>query len=243
MKTREFDPSVREQMDEVTTLTPELERDLDALAGINRNFGGRAVWAHFAQRWIGPGYRLRLVDLATGGGDGPRFLVDHARRVGANVQVLGVDFQGPTLEYAAQRSAGYPELSWREGDIRSFAAAPGEEFDFAFCSLALHHFSEEDAIRILERARALGQRGALVTDLERGLVCSVGAWLLTAFLYRDPMTKHDARMSARRAFSADELQSLARRAGWNDLQHRSFAFARQAVWREGLAVGQKPSAL
>lgn len=232
MSRRQFDPEVREQMDEVTALTPELERDLDALASINRNFGGQAVWAHFAERWIRPGDRLRIVDLATGGGDGPRFLAQWARKVQAEVTIVGVDFQGPTLAYAARRSADFPEISWREGDIRSFEGAPEERFDFAFCSLALHHFSEDDAVRILERTRLLGARGALVTDLERGFVCTVGAWLLTAFLYRDPMTKNDARMSARRAFSAAELRSLAARAGWENVRHRSFAFARQAVWLE-----------
>lgn len=232
MSRRQFDPSVREQMDEVAELTPALERDLDALAGINRHFGGRAVWAHFAERWIRPGARLRILDLATGGGDGPRHFAQFARRVQAEVSIVAVDFQGPTLAYAATRSADFPEIEWREGNILSFEPAPGEQFDLALCSLALHHFGEEDAIRILERVGRLGVRGALVTDLERGIVCTVGAWLLTAFLYRDPMTKHDARMSARRAFSAAELRDLARRAGWTAARHRSFPFARQAIWLE-----------
>ncbi|MBS0657957.1 MAG: methyltransferase domain-containing protein [Verrucomicrobia bacterium] len=232
MRQREFDPSVREQMDEVGTLTPELARDLDALAGINRHFGGQAVWAHFAARWIRPGARLRLLDLATGGGDGPRFFVQYARKVQAEVRVVAVDFQGPTLAYAAARSADFPEIEWREGDILRFEPEASESFDLALCSLALHHFSEKDAVQILERVGRLGTRGALVTDLERGYVCTVGAWLLTALLYRDPMTKHDARMSARRAFSAPELRALAQRAGWTQARHRSFAFARQAVWLE-----------
>lgn len=232
MSRRQFDPEVREQMDEVSALTPELERDLDALASINRNFGGQAVWAHFAERWIHPGDRLHIVDLATGGGDGPRFLAQWARKVQAEITIVGVDFQGPTLEHAARRSLDYPEIRWREGDIRTIEAAADERFDFAFCSLALHHFSEQDAVRILERTRVLGARGALVTDLERGFVCTVGAWLLTAFLYRDPMTKNDARMSAQRAFSSAELRTLATRAGWQDAKHRSFPFARQAVWLE-----------
>jgi hypothetical protein len=51
-------------------------------------------------------------------------------------------------------------------------------------------------------------------------------------LYREPMTKHDARLSVARAFSFDEMQDLARLAGWTNFGHESFPIARQAIWAE-----------
>jgi hypothetical protein len=46
------------------------------------------------------------------------------------------------------------------------------------------------------------------------------------------MTFQDGRMSARRAFSFQELSDLARRAGWRDFGAAKFRFGRQAVWME-----------
>jgi hypothetical protein len=72
----------------------------------------------------------------------------------------------------------------------------------------------------------------LVSDLRRGFLATFGVWLLTATIFREPMTKYDARLSAARAFSFSEMQELAKRAGWGDFGHRSFPFARQAIWLE-----------
>ena len=44
------------------------------------------------------------------------------------------------------------------------------------------------------------------------------------------MTRHDARVSARRAFSFAEFRQLAERAAWTDFGHSRFIFCRQALW-------------
>jgi 2-polyprenyl-3-methyl-5-hydroxy-6-metoxy-1,4-benzoquinol methylase len=105
-------------------------------------------------------------------------------------------------------------------------------YDIVLNSLALHHFSEEDAIRLLRRCRELSRRFVLVSDLRRGFLATAGVYLLTALIFREPMTRYDARLSAKRAFSFTELDDLARRAGWQDFGHKKFRFARQAVWLE-----------
>ena len=87
-------------------------------------------------------------------------------------------------------------------------------------------------MRLLERCRQLSRRLVLVSDLRRGLLATIGAYLLTAFIFRDSMTRTDARLSAARAFSFREFRSLAERAGWKNSGHARFAFARQALWSE-----------
>ena len=100
------------------------------------------------------------------------------------------------------------------------------------CSLALHHFDDDAAVQLLKRCRELARRYVLVSDLRRGLLATVGAYLLTAFIFRDSMTRTDARLSAARAFSFREFRSLAERAGWKNFGHRKFRFARQAIYCE-----------
>ena len=182
------------------------------------------------RRWIKRGDRLRIVDLATGSGDIPRLIVDHARKVGATVATDALDRQAATLEIAKRLSANYPEISFLEADMLEWQ--PQTSHDLVLCTLVLHHFSEDDAVRVLQRCRELSQRFVLVSDLRRGLLASVGVYLLTALIFRDPMTKYDARLSAARAFSFSELAELARRAGWRNFRHKKFRFARQAIWLE-----------
>lgn len=218
-------------MDRPQPVTPELASDLQNLRQLNRYFGSYALIEHFMQRWILPGTQMRVLDLATGSGDIPRLIVDHARKVGATMTVEAVDRQASTLEIARGLSADYPEITFLEGDALSFGEnAP--PYDLVLCSLALHHFDENNAVRILARCRQLSSKYVLVSDLRRGLLATVGVYLLTALIFRDPMTRADGRTSAARAFSFSELRELAERAGWKDFGHAKFAFARQAIWLE-----------
>jgi len=56
--------------------------------------------------------------------------------------------------------------------------------------------------------------------------------------FREAMTRNDARVSAARAFSFQELDDLARQAGWTNFEHRRFRFARQAIWLERPAFSE-----
>lgn len=216
-------------MDRPQPVTPELASDLRNLRQLNRYFGSYALIEHFLRRWILPGAQMRILDLATASGDIPRLVVDHARKVGATVTVDAIDQQPSTLEIARGLSARYPEIDFLEGDVLSFGEG---SYDLVLCSLALHHFEETDAVRLLGQCRELSSKYVLVSDLRRGLLATVGVYLLTALIFRDPMTQTDGRLSAARAFSFKEFRSLAERAGWKNFGHEKFAFARQALWLE-----------
>ena len=226
---RQFDPAEPELMDRPQPVTPELVSDLQNLRQLNRYFGSYRLIEHFLRRWIKPRSRMQILDLATGSGDIPRLVVDYARRVEATVTVDAVDQQASTLEIARSLSGDYPEIEFSQGDILSFGEG---EYDVVLCSLALHHFEEEAAVQVLKRCRQISRRYVLVSDLRRGLVATAGVYLLTALIFREPMTRIDARLSAERAFSFREFRSLAERAGWKNFGHRNFAFARQAIWLE-----------
>jgi 2-polyprenyl-3-methyl-5-hydroxy-6-metoxy-1,4-benzoquinol methylase len=227
---RQFDPAELELMDRPQSVSAELERDLENLRGLNRWFGSYALISKFLRQWIKPGDRLRIVDLATGSGDIPRLVADHGRKVGAQLQIDALDRQPPTLQIAQKLSTDYPEIAFVEGNILEWNAA--EKYDLVLCTLALHHFGETDAVRVLERCRKLSRKFVLVSDLRRSWFLSAGVWLVTEFIFREPMTKVDGRMSAARAFSFSEMQELAARAGWQNFGHRNFAFGRQAIWLE-----------
>ena len=227
---RSFDPAVLEIMDRPQPVSIELENDLKRIRQLNRWFGSYRLISHFVRRWIEPSDSMRIVDLATGSGDIPRLIVRYARKIGANVRIDAFDRQSATLEIARKLSPAYPEISYQETNILDWR--PAEAYDIVLCALALHHFSDADAVSVLQRCREASRDFVLVSDLRRGFLATIGVYLLTALIFREPMTRHDGRLSAERAFSFTEMHKLAEYAGWKNFGHKKFRFARQAIWLE-----------
>jgi len=227
---RSFDPAVLEMMDREQPVSIELERDLERIRQLNGWFGSYRLVLGFIRNWIKPTDKLRVVDLATGSGDIPRLIVDYSRKIRTRIEIDALDRQPATLEVARRLSVDYPEISYREANILEWKSV--EAYDITLCTLALHHFSNEDAVRLLRRCRQVSKRFVLVSDLRRSFSLIAGVYLLTTLIFREPMTRYDARLSAIRAFSFSEMRDLATRAGWKDFGHKRFRFARQAIWLE-----------
>ncbi len=235
---RTFNPDEPELMDRPQPVSAELETDLLNLVSLNRHFGSHRLVRSFLSRWLTPDQSWRVLDLATGAGDIPRLIADWARPRGISVRIDAVDANPSTLEIARKHSAGYPEIQYLRGNVLGYETS--ETYDLVCCSLALHHFSEEDAARLLRGCLELSHRFVLVSDLERSLATLAGVYALTALIYREPMTQFDGRLSARRAFSFEEFRALAEAAGWKDFEHGRFLFCRQAVWLDQRSVGEIP---
>ena len=227
---RRFDGTTIEMMDRPQVASAELESDLESLEKLNRYFGSYALIRYFLRRWARQGRPFTAIDLCTGFGDIPRLIVNWCRTNRVRVQITAVDFQPSTLKLAMERSKAYPEITFLASNVFDFV--PINPADFVFCSLALHHFADNEAIRLLRRAQVMAQRGVLVADLERTDLGIAGIYLLTACVFREPMTRFDARLSIRRAFSFQEMSRLASVAGWRRFGHRRFPACRQAIWLE-----------
>ncbi len=225
---RAFDPAKSELMDRPQPVSAELERDLQNLRRLNKRFGSHRLIRHFLRSWVKPGDRLHVADFATGSGDIPRMVIDYAHAAGAAVTIDAIDQNRATLEIARRLSGGYPEISYVHANVLEWQ--PAQPYDIVLCSLALHHFSDDDAVRVLRRSRELSRHFVLVSDLCRGWMATIGVYLLTALIFREPMTRYDARLSAARAFSSHEFRDLALRAGWEEFGYQKFRFARQAIW-------------
>ena len=217
-----------ELMDRPQPVTSELERDLANIRSLNRWFGSYRQIRHFLSRWLKPNGKARILDVATGSGDIPRLIADFARRHDVSVRIEAIDQQRSTIEIARHLSVDYSEIDFFCANL--FEWNPSGPYDIVFCSLALHHFTDDDAVRVLRKCRELSREHVLIADLRRSHWLSFGVYLLTAAIYRNAMTKTDARLSAARAFSFKEMRELADRAGWKNFGHRKFPIGRQAVW-------------
>lgn len=227
---RRFDPATPEWMDRPQPVSAELERDLANIRALNRRFGSHRIVQDFLSRWLKPNGSVRILDLATGSADIPRLIVDWARSHQVSVQIDALDQQASTIEIAQRLSTSYPEITFIVADL--FTWSPPLRYDLVLLSLALHHFTEQDAVEILRKCRRLSRGQVLIADLRRTRWLKLSIQLLTTLVYSEPMTKNDARLSAARAFSFDEMAGLAERAGWKGFGHAKFAVGRQAIWLE-----------
>ena len=230
MAERIFNPDEPELMDREGEFSPEWEKDLANLRGLNRHFGGHAIIRQFFETLnLAAGDELSVLDLCTGSADLPAYLVEIARESGIKIRVDAIDLHPATLQGAhTHLEDRYPEITVHQADVL-LDKLPSQKYDVVLCSLALHHFTEDDAVKLLARMREHATRAVLLADLERSALCTTAVWLVTTFIYRDPMTVIDGRQSAAAAFSKGELQNIATRAGWENPRHARHPIGRQSI--------------
>jgi ubiquinone/menaquinone biosynthesis C-methylase UbiE len=225
---RKFSADEPEIMDLPGQDEEELRADLQNLAQLNRTFGGRVAVEKMFRHLAHGKKKVLLADLASGYGDQGRNLIERGREQNCDVTVVAVDFQFQTLKLARAATPREEKMFFVQADARNLPFR-NRGADLVFCSLALHHFAETDAVSVLREMARVGRLGTACVDLVRGRLAVFCIWLLTAVVMRDPMTRHDARLSVRRAFTHEELRSLTERAGWRGLVQTKFFWFQQAV--------------
>jgi ubiquinone/menaquinone biosynthesis C-methylase UbiE len=124
--------------------------------------------------------------------------------------VIAVDASREIAAAAAARFGS--EIDVRVGDMLALPLEDGS-VDVAVCSLVLHHFEPPDAVRALRELGRVARCGVVVNDLLRTRFGLVGAHAIARFATRNPITRHDAVVSVRRAYTRAELEGLLRAAG------------------------------
>jgi 2-polyprenyl-3-methyl-5-hydroxy-6-metoxy-1,4-benzoquinol methylase len=203
----------KEMMDLPGNAPHILKEDLRNLHTINRYLGAYRGALHYLERVVGKGKvsGFSLLDVGTGSGDIPVAIVKWARRKRIPVKVVGLDPDPVTAEIARQQTREFPEISIVRGDAFHLPFSLSA-FDFVFTSQVLHHFSEDKILTLLRHWRESVRRGIMVSDLVRHPLAYHGIRIFTRFLTTNPMTRTDAPLSVRRAFTLNEWKELFMRA-------------------------------
>jgi len=190
-----------------------LEEDLRNLRIINRLLGNYRNVVRGLNRLVGAQKidRFSLLDVGTGSGDIPAAIARWARRNGVAVRISALEHEPVTVAQAALQTRDFSEVTVVRGDGMAppFHAA---SFDFVLASQLLHHFSEEQIIRLLRIWSPLARRAIIVSDLVRHPLAYYGIRLLTRCFTRNAMTRSDAPLSVARAFTLAEWRALLREA-------------------------------
>jgi SAM-dependent methyltransferase len=130
--------------------------------------------------------------------------------------VTATDVRPPIIELARRWSAAADRLDIQLAtpDKLDFA---DNSFDVVHSSMVLHHLEPGPAVGLLREMGRVARSGVIVNDLERGYLWWLGAWLWSHFLTRNRYTRHDAPLSVRRAYRANEMSALAASAGLREI--------------------------
>jgi SAM-dependent methyltransferase len=211
---RQFDPQNPELIDRPDTDAASIREELRVLELANRRFGGHHLVLEYLQRLLG-GNRpatLSVLDLGTGGADIPRAIAAWCKSRQIRVAITAVDVNPGVLRVAGELSREWPEIRLEHLDMLSLKL-PANSFDIVLCSLALHHFSSSDAIRLLRRMRDVSRIGFIVNDLRRNWFSLGFTELLARLVFKSDIVRQDGPQSFRCAFTVEELRALAREAG------------------------------
>ena len=199
----------------------DLDRSLSLVADVNRRLGGlRALKRHLEPLLAGD-HPVRILDVGTGNGGTLHELGAWASNAGRRWHMVGVDKSAQVIRLA-RRWENLPVLR-ADGLALPFA---DRSFDAVLCTLTLHHFPEDRAVRLVREMARVSRHLLLVNDLERHAVNYAGAMVLAATAWRRcPITRHDGPLSVLRSFTRPELVRIGLRAGLDGVRvRRHFPF-------------------
>lgn len=183
--------------------TPDEVRDsLLDLRGINQKFGGFTSFRHLIKSVARKYHRssLELLDVAGGTGD-----------VVSNVsQALnGIQLRATILDRALTHMNGIREKFTRvAGDALSLPFASGS-FDIVSCNLFLHHLEPEQIAVFFNEALRVARLAVIASDIRRNRFHWTAAHI-GKLKYRSRLTRHDAPVSIRRAYTISEARDMAK---------------------------------
>ncbi|MGH9548777.1 MAG: methyltransferase domain-containing protein, partial [Terriglobales bacterium] len=141
------------------------------------------------------GEKIRVLDIATGGGDLPIRLLQFASDENINLEISGVDKSPTALAFAHKLAAGQPGLKFEQLDI--FADELPRDYDVIMCSLFIHHLDPEEAIALFQKMGRAARKLVLVNDLVRSRWTLGIVWLGSRLLSNSPVVRFDSTASVR----------------------------------------------
>jgi SAM-dependent methyltransferase len=206
-----------------------VRRSLADVARSNILFGGtRAVVAEIrsALKQVPPrSSDLTLLDVGTGAGDIPQRIERAVRDQGVHLATIGLDASEALV------TAARAEL---DGAIRGDALAlpvATRGVDIAICSQVLHHFPDDEAVRVIRELDRVARVRVIISDIRRSWMAAGGIWMASFPLRFHPVSRHDGVVSVMRGFTPGELSELVTAAiGRAPTVRRRIGFRVTASW-------------
>lgn len=216
---------VPELLDTDAGTPDEVAASLADLRWLNRWFGGVSTTVsllrHAAQK-IGKD-RLTFLDVAGASGDGALTAKLRLADDGIRLDVTCLD-RAPSHLPSAKNGHGPQVVA---GDALQLPFADNS-FDLVGSSLFLHHLEPPEVKSFMMGSLRVCRHAVIVNDLRRSRLHWLSAVAGQA-LYRSRLTRHDAPVSVRRAYTISELRQLLETCGPRRLDLSQHYFFRTGI--------------
>jgi SAM-dependent methyltransferase len=192
----------------------ELEKVLQDLASFNGAFLGHypvIAWLREAVRKIPKDTPLTIVDVGCGYGDLLRAIRRWSRRLGLDLDLLGIDLNPETIRIARTATDPADRIEFRV--MNAFELPPATPIDFIVSSLVAHHLSDGDIAEFLRLMEKIARRGWFVYDLQRHWFLYHSIGLIGRLARLHPMVIHDGQISVARSLTRTEWDERIAAAG------------------------------
>jgi ubiquinone/menaquinone biosynthesis C-methylase UbiE len=211
---------VPELLDSDSGTPREVADSMADLRMLNRHFGGVHTMCALL-REVAEQRRLKeldWLDVAGGAGDVATLTTESLRRDGIAVRPAVLD------RALSHMNGGHVNVC---GDALALPFRD-ESFDVVGSSLFVHHLEPDEVARFLGEGLRVARHAFLINDLIRhplhwGLATAGRA------IYRSRLTRHDAPVSVRRAYTVDEIRAILEHNSAARISVRTFYLFRMGV--------------
>ena len=203
-----------EMLDSGEGTDEDVARSLSDLRRVNRFLGGRRVVLRALSYCLRDANlkEFSMLDVGTGSADVPMAVVESSRNLGLDPFIAGVDISERNLRVSRSHLGVSSEIHLVRADSLRLPFA-ASSFDFVTASLFLHHFRDDDVVRLLADFGRIARRAVIINDLVRNLVPYYFTRIAGPLLAASFLTRNDGPVSVLRGFTPDEMNVLAQRAG------------------------------
>jgi ubiquinone/menaquinone biosynthesis C-methylase UbiE len=190
----------------------EMKELLTDLKKVNKWLGGNWIIINGINKIIENSSKkepITVLDVGCGDGEMLRQISRFAEKKGYNYQLIGVDANEFIISEAIERSTDFKNISFRQLNV--FSEELSEiNFDIALCTLFLHHLTDSEIIKTLNRLHEKAKVGVVVNDLQRSWLAFWLFKIVVSLFLKTKIAKHDGLVSVARGFRRVELLDFAK---------------------------------
>lgn len=202
-----------EIMDDFSLEGEELRDALDKIASINQLLGGNKLTLEGVEELLQKADKTKTItiaDVGCGNGDMLRMLSAYAKKKGYSFRLIGVDANRFTVTYAEKLSKDFPDIEYKCIDIfkEEFESL---KYDIVLCTLTLHHFKDDEILKIITTFNRNASIGVVINDLHRSKMAYRLFEMLCRIFALNRMSREDGLVSILRGFKKEELEAFAKK--------------------------------
>ena len=157
-----------------------------------------------------------VLDVGAGSGELLRAIAEFARKSDRKSRLVGLELNERSANAMAEESKDFAEIEAVRADAFKLPFADNS-FDYAFCSLFTHHFTDENVVGIVREMNRVSRRKIFVIDLHRHRAAYFLYKLFCRVFFISRLVREDGSLSVLRSFTPDELKKLGEKAGLNEV--------------------------